>query len=55
MVLEQVEGAELHLPDAASILPALALLLEIFDQILDRQAALHLELRVLAGLGLLED
>ena len=43
------------LADRGVDLPALALLLEILDQQLDRQAALHLELRVEPGLRLVED
>ena len=43
-----------HGADLGVDLPELAVLLEVFDQQLNRQAALDLELAVDAGLGLLE-
>src|SRR6266545_870431 len=54
-VLQQVERLELdHGADVGGDLPAFADLREILDQQLDRQPALHLELAVEAGLGLLQ-
>src|SRR5260221_378972 len=54
--VEQVQLPETHHRANRRIdLPALALLLEILDEKLDGQAALHLELRVETGLGLVEN
>src|SRR5260221_3178692 len=54
--VEQVQLPETHHRANRRIdLPALALLLEILDEKLDGQAALHLELRVETSLGLVEN
>src|SRR5579883_2233650 len=54
-VLQQVQLPMLdHGADVGVDLPELALLGEVFDQKLDRQATLHLELAVDAGLGFLQ-
>src|SRR5262245_15015880 len=54
-IIEQVERPELHhRADLGRKLPAFADLREMLDQQLDRQPALHLELAVKTGFGLLQ-
>src|SRR5207249_11586692 len=54
-IIEQVERPELHRgADLGRKVPAVTDLREMFDQELDRQPALNLELAVDAGLGLLQ-
>src|SRR5262249_54978744 len=55
-ILQQIELAILHhAADLLADLPAITVLLEIFDQQGDRQAALHLELRIDALFGPVEN